>query len=114
MKTCVACMPRVSCNCALPIARSRRRNGAHIDKRPQRRRFTTTSSQAHDDVDTVAVTKAIEEDAVPPTTTSTTTIPVATRVLRRGRQPREPNSGIAAPRTRKTRRPSARLGQGAH
>ena len=71
----------------------------------QRRRLTTTTrpQARNDDVDTVGVTQAIDEDVVSRTTATTTT-----RVLRRGCQPREPNSGIAAPRTRKTRRPFAR------
>ncbi len=90
---------------ALPIVRSRRRNGAHIDKRAQRRRIIATASQVRDDVDTVAVTYAIGEDAVPPITAATTT-----HLLRRGRKPREPNSGIVAPRNRKTRRPDTRRG----
>ena len=77
--------------------------------RAQRCRLTATISQARDDVDTVSVTHAIGEDAIPPNTAATTT-----HVLRRGRQPREPNFGRAAPRTRKTRRPSVRRGQGAH
>jgi hypothetical protein len=95
---------------ALPIARSRRRNGAQIENRAQRCHLTTTASQARDDVNTIAVTEAIEEDAVPLTTVATTTIPTATRVLRRGRQPREPTSGTTTPRTRKTLRPSTRRG----
>ena len=97
-------------NGALSIARSRRKNGALIDNRAQRRRLTATASQARVDVETAAVTKAIEEDAVMPTITTTTIVPAATRVLRRGRQPLETNSSIVTPRTRKTRRLSARRG----
>ena len=80
-------------NGALPIVRSRRRNDAHIDKRAQHRRLTAIArSQARDDdVDTVGVTQAIEKDVVSPTTATPTT-----RVMRRGRQPRKPNSGITA------------------
>jgi hypothetical protein len=57
-----------------------------------------------------AVIEAIEEGATPSTTTSATTtiIPATTRLRRRGREPREPSSDIAAPRARKTRRASRR------
>jgi hypothetical protein len=97
-------------NGALPIARSRRRNGAHIENRAQRRRLTAGASQARDDIDNVAGTYAIEEESIPPSTIATTSTPATTRVQRRGRQPQEPNSSIVAPRTRKTRRPFARRG----
>ena len=68
---------------------------------------TALASQAR----TVAVLEAIEEDAIPSTTTAATTttaIPAATRLMRRGRDPRESSSDIGAPRARKTRCASRR------
>ena len=91
---------------ALSIARSRRGNGVQNAQRAQHRRLTALASQARTD----AVTETIEEDAIPSTTATatTTTIPVAARMRRRGREPREPSFDIDAPRARKTRRASRR------
>jgi len=82
---------------ALPIVRSRIRNGAGSEQRVQRPRLTTHASQAPG------------ESYTTPFTMSLTTTPTPTRVTRRGRRAHEPNQDIVAPSARNTRRPSLRV-----